>query len=142
MKIKLVTDEFNSGIKLFVPVESSLLKFVERAGISVGIIRSEVENGAKKASEDGSKEAIWALAEELSPLIAMEHGFVSYNENLEGMENSEAEVQRQVGTLVKSARNWRNKEKEEYSKADSIAKIRQQITNYCTVQPEINLAPR
>jgi len=142
IKVKLVTDETNAMIKLFVPIESKALDFVENAGVTIGIIRSEVENGTKKASDDAGKEVGWKLAEGLSPIVAVQHGLMDYAENTEGLEKSEAEVQVQVGKLVQAAKSWHAKEITAQTEAQYVDRIEQQITDYCTTQPEINIAPR
>lgn len=151
--VKLFADEVNAFIQLINPLESKSLELaaktgvttlerVEKAGITIGLARSEMENGAKKASADAGKEAAWKLAESLSPIVAIAHGLSDYTEAEEGIETSTAELQTQVDLLVKSARAWHDKEAEERSKAESIAKIKRQITDYCAKSPEIDIAPR
>jgi len=133
IELKFFTDELSAFLKALAP-EAEVVDFIEHVGISIGIVRSAVENGAKKASEDGAKEALWVLSEELSPLVAMEHGVLTRAENERGVEESKAEIQRQVSAIVGTARNWHNKELEAQSAAESIAKIKQRITEYCSAE--------
>jgi hypothetical protein len=140
--INLFSDEVNAFAQFINPVESKSLEIVEKGGITIGLIRSEVENGAKKASADAGKEAAWKLTETLSPIVAIAHGLTDYTEAEEGLETSSAEIQSQVGHLVDSARAWHDHQTEERSKAELIAQIKKQTTGYCTEQPEINIAPR
>jgi hypothetical protein len=153
IEVKFVTDEANAFLSLFVPeAKATDPKWVKllgqppdivgHAGTAIGIIRSDVENGARKASEDGSKAAVWTLADALNPLIAMSHGVIEHAENEEELEKYRGEVQKQVAAIVRTARNMHDKAKEAQSKADSITMIKQDITDYCSAQPAINLIPK
>ncbi len=153
IEVELVTDEVNAFISMLAPGEAQVigrvehaaqkaLPYVQGAASDVGIIRSWVDNGAKKASEDGGKEAAWMLADELSPLVAMSHGILTHAENETGMAKYKAEVQHQVEMLVRTAAKWHDKEVEERSKAQSIDEIRQQITSLCTNTPLFNIGPK
>ena len=132
IQLKFFADEASAFLHLLAPGEHAVVDLVERSGVTLGILRSAVENGARAASEEASKEAFWSLSEELSPLIAMQHGSVSYADNEAGMDGYKAEVQRQVAALVKSARRWQDKETEARSESQSIAQLKQRITAFCS----------
>jgi hypothetical protein len=142
IQLKLLTDEVGAFLHMLAPGEHAAVDLVERSGVTLGILRSAIESGAKKASEDGAKEAIWTLSEELSPLVTIQHGFLSYAENEAGMEDYKAEVQRQVAALVNSARKWQDREAEARSEAASIAEIRQHITAVCRGSTALAITPR
>jgi hypothetical protein len=149
IEVKFVADEVSVLLGFFgeprIPMRIPKVTpadIISGAGPTVGIIRSYVEDGAQKASDDGAKAAIWRIAEELNPLVAVAHGLADLSENEEGLQDSKDEIQKQAAAIVETARKFNDKEKEEQSKADSLAKIKQSITDYCAPQAVINLAPR
>jgi hypothetical protein len=142
IEVRFVTNEVNALLKVLVPGESTALDLIEKGGVTLGILRSAVENGAKQASEDGAKEAFWVLGEEISPLVAIEHGFLDKAANEAAMEDYKAEVQTQVAVLVKSAKKWHDKEIEAQSKARAIADLQRQIETYCRAKPGLDIPPR
>lgn len=142
-KVKFVTDEVNAFLSFF-PAEdlgSKGAKYLTKtnfdtvaggAAPTVDILKSWTENGAQKAAEDGGRAAAWRLAEELSPLVAVQEGLLDYHENVEGLENFREITQRQVAQIVQTARNWQDKAAEAQSKADAINQISQQISAFCS----------
>jgi hypothetical protein len=147
--VKLADDEAKAVLSALAP-ESLAVNTIDTAAdntkLTIDIVHSESTNLGKKASDDGYHEsmieafkaAAWKIGDKLSPVSAILHGQTDFIRNQEGMDSYQAEVQEQVGALISSARNWHDKEKEQQSKADSIAKIKKQITDYCSVQPQAN----
>ena len=152
IRVKFITDEVNAFIAIFNPVESEALDAVNMAGRGVDLAIKVVEHGAERASKEAGKTTAWMLAEEVGKLdrdqvffykelklldrvggvAAAEHGVLDYEENMKQLEETKSVIQEDVRRLVNSARNWRDKEKEAQSKADSIYKIKEQISTYCS----------
>lgn len=154
--VKLATDEVKAVLKMFVPEEGVVDGFLEglagrdlpqklpqtfaeeykpivdSTDLSVGLIKTWNEEGAKKAVGDAGKEVAWTIGEELSPVVGMEHGLLTYVDNQDKMEQSEEIIQQQVGKLVHDARSWHAKEQAESAKMIYYEGMRDKITVYCS----------
>lgn len=116
-----------------VKTSEKILRLTESTGASIEIVKTAVEQGAKKASEDAGKTIAWTIAEDLNPVVGIQHALSDYKEKSEDLDKTEKEIQDHVGALVNSARSWNLKEESAKAKVISLNQIRQEITDYCTV---------
>jgi len=105
----------------------------EGTGTSLDIVKTGVEEGAKKASDDGGKSLVWMIAEDLNPIIGVQHALSDYKGRSVKLEETEKVIQDHAGALVNSARSWKLKEETAKAKVIYLDQIKKEITDYCTV---------
>lgn len=110
-----------------------VLQLTESTGASIGVVKEAVDKGAQKASEDGGKAVAWMIAEDLNPVVGIQHALSDYQDESEDLNKTETEIQTHVAALVNSAKSWRLKEETAKAKVIYLNQIKQEITRYCTV---------
>ncbi|MDE3135874.1 MAG: hypothetical protein KGL59_04835 [Acidobacteriota bacterium] len=136
IQVRYATDTIKAFFKLL-GGESPAMEAIEDVDVTISIARKWKDEGAEKAAEEASKEAVRQMEEEEDPLLAFVHATEDYAENQQSLDKSEEEVQNQVGRLVQSARNWHAKELDAATQARYIDQLKKKITDYCVAQPDI-----
>jgi hypothetical protein len=142
IEVKYYTDLFNDLVGWVNPLESESVRLAQGAAVTVDLVKTEEDEGARKAAGDAATELTKELAKQGGSFLGLGLDTIQHQENQEGMAAYKAEVQRHVRNIESEVSSYRNKMTQSQARVRAISDLVASIDKACnpgsTISPNRN----
>jgi hypothetical protein len=143
IEIKALTDLFQDTVGWFAPVENLGVKIVQAGAVTIDVLKTEEEEGAKAAAAETWTDILKELAKKNGSFLGLGMDAIAYKERLERLASSKEEVQQRVRDIERTVNSFHSKMIQSKARAQAIGDLVAQIDHACSSStPQINLTPR
>jgi glutaredoxin 2 len=119
-------------------VENEGVRLTQAYAVTVDIVKTKEEEGAKKAAGDAMTELVKELAQRSGSFLGIGMDAIQHQERLEGMAAYKASVQQNVQAIENAVDSYRVKMRQSQARAQAIQDLITTIDNACTPSPTFN----
>ena len=142
IEVKYYTDLFNDLVGWINPMESKGLHLVQATAVTIDLVKTEEEEGAKKADADGATELVKELAKQNGSFLGLGLDAISHQQKQEGMAAYKAEVQQHVREIEIAVKNYKVKRMQSAARSQAILRLVATIDETCATRSTFSPNPK